>query len=394
MALWAVGGALARAGEDGLQGYSIARWTTAEGLPQNTINDIIALPNGELWLATFGGLVRFDGAGFHVVDIAGDEGLASNRVTALAAAGTDAFWFVTQEGHLGRVDAGRPRRVITAVRSMPDVIGMVTAGGQFYVQTVDGTIWISDGNEPWRALTPAPSGGEGGFNFLTRTRAGSVWASFGQSLLPLRPAGRVAPTPLPVQGLSVAGGMEGEIWIGLRDGVAHYAKGQVETLDVRPRLDLPITALLYLSDSELWVAGDGVVSHLAKQPDGTWRRADLALDLPRGQFMRSLSLDGESNLWVGTNGRGLYRAHRQSTRRFGREVGIEAVDALVSDGQGGAWTATGCAGVLHIHQDGRVESIDTAGTAIVPSGCENGFAPAPGGELWVRWQAHVYRVRR
>ena len=73
----------------------------------------------------------------------------------------------------------------------------------------------------------------------------------------------MAPTPLPVTGLSVAGGMEAEIWIGLRDGVARYAKGLVETLDVRPRLDLPVTALLYLSGSELWVAGDGVVSHLA-----------------------------------------------------------------------------------------------------------------------------------
>ena len=174
--------------------------------------------------------------------------------------------------------------------------------------------------------------------------------------LALTPAGGVAPTPLPVSGLSVAGGIDGELWIGLRDGVAHYVNGRVETLDVRPRLDAAITALLYVSDNELWVAGDGTVSHLTAQPDGTWRRADLPLDLPDGLLIRSLSLDGEGNLWVGTNGRGLYRAHRESTRRFGHDVGLGAVEALVSDGKGGAWAAASCAGVFHVDEAGTRRS--------------------------------------
>ena len=110
LTMWVSRGAVALAQEDRPQDYRVARWTTAEGLPQNTINDIVALPNGELWLATFGGLVRFDGTDFRVVDIAGDEDLASNRVTALALAGTDAFWFVTQEGHLGRIEGGQGTR--------------------------------------------------------------------------------------------------------------------------------------------------------------------------------------------------------------------------------------------------------------------------------------------
>src|SRR5690348_6969325 len=98
LVLWALGSTFARAQDDRPEDYRVAHWTTAEGLPQNTINDIVALPNGELWLATFGGLVRFDGAEFRVIDIASDEGLASNRITALARMGQDGFWFVTQEG--------------------------------------------------------------------------------------------------------------------------------------------------------------------------------------------------------------------------------------------------------------------------------------------------------
>lgn len=392
LAMWGSRGGVALAQEDRPQDYRVARWTTAEGLPQNTINDIVALPNGELWLATFGGVVRFDGNDFRVVDIAGDAGLASNRITALALAGTDAFWYVTQEGHLGRIEGGRARAVIAANRSMPDVIGLLAARGQFYVQTVDGDIWASDGTGPWRVFTRAPGDGTGGFNFLTRSRTGRPWASFGQSVLALTPAGG-APTPLPVSGLSVAGGIDGELWIGLRNGVAHYINGRVETLDVRPRLEAVITALLYVSDNELWVAGDGTVSHLTTQPDGTWRRAQLPLDLPDSLQIRSLSLDGEGNVWVGTNGRGLYRAHREATRRFGHDVGLGAVEALVSDGRGGAWAAASCAGVFHVDEAGNVEVVLGAGSAGEPSGCENGFAAAPGGDVWIRSLTHIFRVR-
>ena len=385
---------MARAEGDRPEDYRVARWTTAEGLPQNTINDIVALPNGELWLATFGGLVRFDGTDFRVVDIAGDEGLSSNRITALALAGTDAFWFVTQEGHLGRVEGGRAVPVLAANRSMPDVLGMLSARGQFYLQTLQGDIWTSDGKSPWHVFMRVPGDGTGGFNFLTRSRTGRPWASFGGSVLALTPAGGVPPTPIPVSGLSVAGGIDGELWIGLRDGVAHYVNGRVETLDVRPRLDTAITALLYVSDNELWVAGEGTVSHLTTQPDGSWHRVGLPLELSRTVPIRALSLDGEGSLWVGTSGRGLYRAHRELTRRFGPEVGLPGIEALVSDGKGGAWASAACAGVVsHVDGSGTVERVGGGGRG-EPSGCENAYAAAPGGDVWIRSRSHLFRVRR
>src|SRR5262245_55124617 len=43
-------------------------WTTDNGLPQNSVNDILQTRDGYLWLATYGGLVRFDGVRFAVFD--------------------------------------------------------------------------------------------------------------------------------------------------------------------------------------------------------------------------------------------------------------------------------------------------------------------------------------
>src|SRR5678816_4472330 len=41
-------------------------WTVKDGLPVNSINDIIQDRTGYIWAATFDGLVRFDGLRFTV----------------------------------------------------------------------------------------------------------------------------------------------------------------------------------------------------------------------------------------------------------------------------------------------------------------------------------------
>ena len=42
--------------------YRFDVWTTDDGLPQNSVNDILQTRDSYIWLATYGGLVRFDGA--------------------------------------------------------------------------------------------------------------------------------------------------------------------------------------------------------------------------------------------------------------------------------------------------------------------------------------------
>ena len=43
-------------------------WTTDNGLPQNSVPAILQTRDGYLWLATLGGLVRYDGVRFTVFD--------------------------------------------------------------------------------------------------------------------------------------------------------------------------------------------------------------------------------------------------------------------------------------------------------------------------------------
>ena len=55
-------GPTAAAQETGGPSYTQHHWTTGDGLPVNSVRDIVQGPQGYLWLATYDGLVRFDGA--------------------------------------------------------------------------------------------------------------------------------------------------------------------------------------------------------------------------------------------------------------------------------------------------------------------------------------------
>src|SRR5260370_19120925 len=55
-------------------------WTADNGVPQNIIRAICQTPDGYLWLATFDGLVRFDGVRFTQYTRNNTPVITSNRV--------------------------------------------------------------------------------------------------------------------------------------------------------------------------------------------------------------------------------------------------------------------------------------------------------------------------
>ena len=63
-------------------GYALRHWGTGDGLPAGTIRDVQQGPDGYLWLATNGGLVRFDGHRFTVFDHK-NSGLLNPRLASV-----------------------------------------------------------------------------------------------------------------------------------------------------------------------------------------------------------------------------------------------------------------------------------------------------------------------
>ncbi len=97
-------------------------WTTENGLPQNSVNDILQTRDGYLWLATHGGIVRFDGVRFVVFDRS-VPGIESQRVRALHEDRAGTLWAATEDGMLIGYRSGKFFTYTTA-HGLPGAMGV------------------------------------------------------------------------------------------------------------------------------------------------------------------------------------------------------------------------------------------------------------------------------
>jgi signal transduction histidine kinase len=91
-------------------GYAIRHFTDENGLPQNSINDLLFDRNGYLWLASQVGLIRFNGNTFDLYYPADKPEMESN-VTFLATDDQGAIYFQTDDHNLYRYAANNSHRV-------------------------------------------------------------------------------------------------------------------------------------------------------------------------------------------------------------------------------------------------------------------------------------------
>jgi len=87
--------------------YRIDRWTTNEGLPQNSITSLTQTRDGYLWMTTNDGLVRFDGVRFTVFNRNNSPVFPSNRLAGLFEDQSGHLWFYTETGGILFYENGR-----------------------------------------------------------------------------------------------------------------------------------------------------------------------------------------------------------------------------------------------------------------------------------------------
>ena len=87
--------------------YRFDHWTADNGLPQNSVRDIVQTRDGYVWLTTFDGLARFDGVRFTVFNKSNSPGIVTNRFVMLYEDGQGDLWATTENSGLTRLHAGR-----------------------------------------------------------------------------------------------------------------------------------------------------------------------------------------------------------------------------------------------------------------------------------------------
>ena len=344
--------------------YLITTWQVEDGLPNNSVSAITQTPDGYLWLATFGGLARFDGVRFEVFDSQNTPAIKSGKTVGLFLDRHGDLLMAPQSGGLVRYRDGQFLCLDAGWKSdMPihflveDRAGVWCAS--LHHQNLSETNWVQFTNNEWRSVPVATT-----------------------------LAGRVC--------LQLARDSSGQVWLATDKELAFEKDGQFRRLELEPlRLEAE-QPLLASPRGGLWVAANG---RLRKLKDGQWT-SDLG-PYPWGtKFLTVQHEDREGNLWIGTFGEGLFcfPAGGGSCRHLTTADGLShnRIRSILEDREGNLWVGTEGGGLnrlrkrvfssVHRQQgllDMPVWSVTTGSDGSVCWSTEfDGVYGLRGGQLW------------
>ena len=274
--------------------YTIDHWGVDEGLPNNALAALAPSRDGYLWIGTWAGAVRFDGARFTPIA----ENLPNDHTRALVEDRTGAMWIGSSGGGLvrwrdGAIDrfvpehgfAGRDVRAV-----VEDADGRIWAGTEDGISVIEGdtVTTLRTGNGLRDNLIIAMSRGRPGGIWIAS--ATSICATSGRALH-CQPLGSIKGRPA-----AIAQDRAGTLWVGTDAGL--FAGGVPVALD-------SVTALLESSDGGVWIGfGNGDVGLIR---DARIERYRVADGLPARGPVVALYEDPEGSLWTASYNGGLTR---------------------------------------------------------------------------------------
>lgn len=280
-------------------------WQTDDGLPQNSVPDILQTRDGYLWLGTRGGLVRFDGVQFTVFNKENTPALRDNDIRALLEDRNGSLWIGTYGGGLTRLKNGR-FTPYTREDGLPhDQIRSL-------LQDRDGGIWIGTYGGGISRYTDG--------TFTTFTTENGLADNKVKPLLEDR---------------------EGNLWIGTYGGgLSRYKDGKFTNYTTKNGLPADIVfALLEDQQGKLWVGTYG--GGLSRFDDGKFTTYTTRDGLADNRVV-DLYEDSRGTLWIGTYAGGLMRRTREGFTTFSSKDGLsdDMVFSLHGDREGSLWVGT------------------------------------------------------
>jgi len=349
-----------------LRDYTHDSWNTRDGLPHNTILGIAQSREGYLWLATWEGLVRYNGNEFRVFDRSGQPALRDSAIAAVHAGRDGGLWFADSRGNLGRWRPGDRVRFWGRAEGLP---GNSIDG--LYEDT-DGRVWIALNGAGLGRLEPSsgrfdllrPAEHDAGFVGIrpVQDKDGRLWTGTLQGLMYVD-GDRLLPAP---RALGLPPGLawpyrapDGRLWVVAGADLYVVQDGRLRRWRSVPQAGR-ITAVLQDRHGVVWLGTEnqGV---LRLEDDGV-RKVDRAMGLPEGR-VAALFEDQEGSLWAGTNG-GLYRLREALFATIDMRAGLgnDFVRTLAEDARGTLWIG-GSSGLDGLSPDGRIRhfSLRSAG---------------------------------
>ena len=361
---------------DAPRGYLLRNWTTADGLPDNTVRAIVETRDGYLWMGTANGLVRFDGIRFTTFDPANTPGLPTADVYGLTRDLQDGLWLTTRRGVL-RYHDGK----FTPMPRPQDGL----QGGVFnIVADARGNVWMRSHTnlvrwtgERLEIAQPWPGGPES-VHRITSASDGGLWFAARNGLWRVRDtkAELIAPGSAPEL---LAQGRDGRLWA-IR-GEAQLGLLEKEGWKAVAELPVRCRTLWVSSNNDVWLGADSAGRAFR------WRQGEL-LEIGPAQGLQGnraidFAEDREGNIWLGMNGAGLYRLREKRLGVFDQQYGFgnTAMASVVEDAHGGIFAS--CMGHGAYRMGGERFEPLLPGIGNTSNRLTTALAPAASGGTWV-----------
>jgi signal transduction histidine kinase/ligand-binding sensor domain-containing protein len=336
-------------------------YTERDGLPPGSVNSMTQAQDGPLWLASTGGLARFDGSRWHTVSA--DEGRAKAGLRFLLADSTGTLWLV------GKYEVTFLPKGENSIRNA----NMRPEGAEqrfsWIAESTNGTLWLGTEGGPVRKVRENRTVRGRAFtaNLVLVDRDGALWTSAASGLIRVREAGdldvpvgsnanlssaETRPTREFAFGL-VMEDREGNVWSTTATGLERFSERNVGTAlqfpEGRGTAFRPIMAALAAADEGgIWVASETTVFNVrgAKaEPHEEVGSVSCAIRSERG----NVTLAGEGGIWRLVGGRFVHTALPDGLQRV-------EVQAMAEDTSGALWVSIVRNGVFRMVDGAWVEN--------------------------------------
>ena len=278
----------------------LAAINASRGLLDNSVESLLVDREGNLWVGTGAGLQRLRRSNLLV--FGQNEGLGYGPVQGLAEVAPGVIWAGKPSDGLYRWE-GRNFSRLSAEglsRRYPEVISLLMGR--------DGNCWISGAQGLWRCSDPKDAVADvrmaalAGLNIiaLAEDRDGAVWAGTREGQVWRGPSPRRSQDP---NGPGHVGGSWSSPAGGTGSGPAGSQQGNwvAQTNYAQTRA---ITTILQDAEGGMWIGTDG--RGLYRFKDGARTHFEKGAGL-LSDWIRTLYLDAQGTVWIGTAGGGLSR---------------------------------------------------------------------------------------
>jgi len=343
--------------------FTVESWSTEEGLPQSSVISVIQTRDGYLWLGTTKGLVRFDGNRFTVFNEFNTPGLNSDQIVFLFEDSHTNLWVGTDNAGVVLIKDGQVQSVNLGATGHDSRLTSACedTNGAVWLYTADARLARYQNGHVESLQLFQPSAAVIISRIVTVEPAGSIWIGESESppvggnvaaMISFRPE-NFHRSALPIEQNIHANRLD-YLLAGRKGGLWRLVDGQVEKWNgtVQEKWPYPwarspaaeVTAACEDDAGNLIVGtpNDGVYWFA---PDGNYRHLSKAQGLS-SDYVLSLCLDREGDLWVGTDGDGLNRVRKKV---FLPPADLRALSAqsVAEDGRGGLWTAFNANGAAY-----------------------------------------------